>query len=154
MSNMRLHPEPASFATIAKFFIEGKLQNKFVEHRHNRYSLFFSDENIFYLGAEGLFTIQFKDSNDDLNIFKIDSNDFLIDKSFYSLSLFRGKKLPVDMDEKNYDLYHYKTSVKSPVTLHIVKEETGVLTEIWFEFQDSLLSNPSIKEDINTFLTC
>jgi len=151
---MRLHPEPKSFAAITKAFIDGRLQQHFLQIQHTKYTLFFSDEGIFYLGAKGLYSVEFHDSCEALNVFNVSTCDLLVDRSYHKLTPFKGSKLPLEMDESCYELYHYKTSPKSPVTLHLVKEETGIITEIWFEFQDSLLSNPSIKEDINTFLTC
>jgi len=151
---MRLHPEPDSFAAITKAFIDGKLHRAFFQKQHKRYSLFFSDEGVFHLCENGLYTVNFQDSSETLDIYSVDSYDLLIDKSSYSLTPFRGSKLPLEMDEKGYELYQYKTTPKSPVTLHLIKEDTGLVTEVWFEFQESLLSNPSIKEDINTFLTC
>ena len=150
---MRLHPEPNSFATITQAFVDGRLQNRFYQKQHRKFSLFFSDEGIFHLSEKGLSLIEFHDSYDSLNIYTVDKYDFLVDKSYYSFVPFKGGKLPLQIDEKCYELFHFKTSEKSPVTLHIVKEHTGVVTEVWFEFQDSLLLNPSIKEDIYTFLT-
>lgn len=151
---MRLHPEPDSFAAITKAFINGRLHQTFFLKQHKRYSLFFSDEAVFYLSDKGLYTLNFQDSNESLDVYSVDSYDFLIDKSSYKLTPFRESKLPLQMEERGYELYHYKTTPKSPVTLHIVKEDAGLVVEVWFEFQDSLLSNPSVKEDINTFLTC
>jgi len=151
---MRLHPEPKSFAAITKAFIDGRLQQRFLQIQHTKYTLFFSDEGIFYLGTKGIYSVEFHDSYEALDVLNVNASDLLIDRSFHKLTQFKGSKLPLDTEERDYELYHYKTSPKSPVTLHLVKEDTGIITEIWFEFQDSLLSNPSIKEDINTFLTC
>jgi hypothetical protein len=151
---MRLHPEPDTFACIVNAFLEDRYKNKFQTIERKKYSLLFSDEAVFYLGPKGLSMVSFIDSYEDMSLYKTDKTHLLVDKSFCKYVPFRQGKLPLDIIEKNYERFRFKTTTKSPVSLHIAKEDSGLVTEAWFEVPDNMINNPSIKEDLDTFLAC
>lgn len=152
---MRLHPDQETFSHIVKTFLRGIYKKSFYLQDNTKFSLLFSDEGIFELNQKGLFQLVYSESSDDcLTMFNTKTTALLTDNSYYRKNYFKAGKLPLNIVEKNYHLFRFKTCPKSPVFFHIVQEESGMITEAWFEVPDSMITNPSIVEDVNTFLQC
>jgi len=152
---MRLHPEPDTFRQIITSFLGGKYGKSFYLKDYSKFTLLFCDEGIYEVNKKGLFQLSFSESSDDsLTMFSTKKTTLLTDNSYYKKIYFKGGKLPLNLVEKNYEQFRFKTCPKSPVFLHIIQEEAGVITEAWFDVPDNMITNPSITEDLNTFLQC
>lgn len=92
--------------------------------------------------------------DEDKQLVKYGDKEFLGDNSYFLYKKFDNLQIPTQLSEIKIQHTTYKIKNKSVVNLHITKQETGVISDIWFDVDKEYIDNQIMMEDINTFLEC
>lgn len=151
---MRLYPDNKLFSDLALSYTNKRFDKNFIVKSKRSFSLILSSEGIFYISNKGLRQVQYFDSNIDYKCFKFGKIELLGDLSTEQLCDKKINRLPSNSYQQFFKQIKYSINEKSQLQLVICIDESGLVSNVWFDIDESMTSNPSISEDINTFLCC
>lgn len=90
----------------------------------------------------------------DKKLIKHGDTEMIGDYSEIRFKQFDNFQIPTQLNDVSIIHNMYKIQKNSPITLHITKNKSGLISDIWFDIENNYVGNHMVMEDIDTFLQC
>lgn len=118
-----------------------------------RYTILSSASGHYRISRNGIERFVVKDGRHEPFVAKFGEIELLCDDSVFEYSKHNITYLPSNSVIRTLIQHKYKVSPEVNVVLVVIEDESGLITDTWFEMEPGLWSNPAVCQALNTFFS-